>query len=511
MSLTKVSMSMIDGAFYNAVDYGADPTGNADSTSAIQAALDASQNADGMGTAILTQGIYKITAPIEIKRLRSLVGIGSVEIQADFASWTGDNIAIKVIIDDFATALDVFRSMNRSIDNIRIKGLNNTGIVSTAMKFFTSQSISPSSAVNYAYLLSNVNKVWVSQFDTAFDLLECWNTTFTNCRSVRTRRGVVIEGKSVNVFFIGCSFTNLTKDYTSSASLKFGITIDSGFHYAAGAEGRPEGINFQSCLIFDGDENIVLDRGYQITISDCIIDGAGQDCITIGDATAIFISGNYIFTGGSGYAGVKFKATGSADDRVVSVTGNQFTGTASGFGIDFTNSGAVRRGITIENNKFDGWNTGIRCIIGVNYSTITGNFGKSIGNRFIYMENEGLGTVIDKNTCTDSVPVLVLHPNVNANLKIGDNQSPTSKTYFRGYATLLSGTTTVTLANGFNTSELYTRAITTVQPPTGSVGLYTVTPENPTFNNALLTVGSAPATNIKVYYEAIAVPYSATV
>jgi hypothetical protein len=511
MSLTKVSMSMIDGAFYNAVDYGADPTGVADSTSAIQAALNASQNADGMGTAILTQGIYKITAPIEIKRLRSLVGIGSVEIQADFASWTGDNVAIKVVIDDVATALDVFRSMNRSIDNIRIKGLNNTGIVSTAMKFYTSQSISPSVAVNYSYILSNVNKVWVSQFDTAFDLLECWNTTFTNCRSVRTRRGVVIQGKSVNVFFIGCSFTNLTNDYTSSASLKFGVTIDSGFHYAGGAEGRPEGINFQSCLIFDGDENIVLDRGYQITISDCIVDGAVQDCITLTDATAVFISGNYIFTNGVGYAGFKFKATGAADDRVVNITGNQFTGAASSYGIDFVNSGATRRGVTIENNKFDDWDTAIRCVIGVDYSTITGNFGKSITTRFIYMENGGLGTVIDKNTCTDSVPVLVLHPNTNANLKIGDNQSPTSKTYFRGYATLASGATTVTLANAFNTSELYYRAITTVQPPTGSVGLYTVTPENPTWNNALLTVASAPASNVKVYYEAVAVPYSATV
>jgi hypothetical protein len=167
--------------------------------------------------------------------------------------------------------------------------------------------------------------------------------------------------------------------------------------------------------------------------------------------------------------------------------------------------------LTIENNKFDTWDTGIRCLIGANYSTITGNFGKSITTRFIYIENEGTGTIVDKNTCSDSVPVLVLHPNVNANLKIGDNQSPTSKTYFRGYATLLSGATTVTLANAFNTSELYYRAITTVQPPTGSVGLYTVTPENPTWNNALLTVGSAPATNIKVYYEAIAIPYSATV
>lgn len=511
MSLTKVSLAMVSEGFYSAVDYGADPTGATDSTSAIQAALNASTNADGMGTVVLTQGVYKITAPIEIKRLKSLVGIGSVEIQADFSAWTGDNVAVKVIIDDVATALDVFRSMNRSIENIRIKGLNNTGLVSTALKFYTSQSISPANAVNYSYLLSNVNKVWVSQFDTAFDLLECWNTTFTNCRSVRTRRGVVIQGKSVNVFFIGCSFTNLTKDYTSSTSLKFGVTIDSGFHYAGGAEGRPEGIHFTNCLIFDGDENFAIDRGYQIVISDCIIDGATQDCITLTDPTAVLITGNYIFTSGSNYAGVKFKATGASDDRVVSIVGNQFTGSASGYGIDFVNAGVVRRGITIENNKFDQWATAIRCIPGVNYSNITGNFGKSIGTRFIYIENEGVGTVVDKNTCTDSVPVLVLHPNVNANLKIGDNQSPTSKTYFRGYATLASGATTATLANGFNTSELYYRAITTVQPPTGSVGAYSVTPENPSWNNALLTVASAPASNVKVYYEAVAVPYSATV
>ncbi len=39
MSLTKVSYSMIDGAATNVLDYGADPTGVADSTTAIQDAL----------------------------------------------------------------------------------------------------------------------------------------------------------------------------------------------------------------------------------------------------------------------------------------------------------------------------------------------------------------------------------------------------------------------------------------------------------------------------------------
>lgn len=40
MSLTKVTFSMIEGAYANVLDYGADPTGNQDSSTAIQAAID---------------------------------------------------------------------------------------------------------------------------------------------------------------------------------------------------------------------------------------------------------------------------------------------------------------------------------------------------------------------------------------------------------------------------------------------------------------------------------------
>jgi hypothetical protein len=53
MALTKVSYSMIEGASANVLDFGADPTGVADSTSAIQAALNS-----GAGSVYLPEGTY---------------------------------------------------------------------------------------------------------------------------------------------------------------------------------------------------------------------------------------------------------------------------------------------------------------------------------------------------------------------------------------------------------------------------------------------------------------------
>jgi polygalacturonase len=61
MSLTKATYSMIEGAPVNVPDYGADPTGIANSTTAIQAAL------NGQGSIYIPDGVYKITADLIIK------------------------------------------------------------------------------------------------------------------------------------------------------------------------------------------------------------------------------------------------------------------------------------------------------------------------------------------------------------------------------------------------------------------------------------------------------------
>ena len=60
MSLTKTSYSMITGAPVNVLDFGADPTGVGNSTSAIQAAVNYAY-ANNSGEVYFPAGTYSIT------------------------------------------------------------------------------------------------------------------------------------------------------------------------------------------------------------------------------------------------------------------------------------------------------------------------------------------------------------------------------------------------------------------------------------------------------------------
>lgn len=72
MSLTKVSYSMIAGAVANVLDFGADPTGTTDSTTAIQAAIDSLGTA---GTVFIPKGTYKANGVVWKDRI-NIVGDG---------------------------------------------------------------------------------------------------------------------------------------------------------------------------------------------------------------------------------------------------------------------------------------------------------------------------------------------------------------------------------------------------------------------------------------------------
>lgn len=77
MGLTKVTYSMIEGAVYNVLDFGADPTGTDDSTAAINAAI-VSANAAGGGAVYFPSGLYVIGTTTYVTLLSnvSLIGDG---------------------------------------------------------------------------------------------------------------------------------------------------------------------------------------------------------------------------------------------------------------------------------------------------------------------------------------------------------------------------------------------------------------------------------------------------
>lgn len=69
MALTKATYSMIDGALFNALDYGADPTGVADSTTALQDAITA-------GATFIPAGTYRVTSSIILPSNAKVHGAG---------------------------------------------------------------------------------------------------------------------------------------------------------------------------------------------------------------------------------------------------------------------------------------------------------------------------------------------------------------------------------------------------------------------------------------------------
>jgi hypothetical protein len=97
MSLTKVTYSMTQGAVFNALDYGADPTGATNTTAAIQAAIDAANAAytatgfgNGGNVVYLPAGKYSYTGVI-LKPGVNLAGAGGwlTQLSLTGASSTG--------------------------------------------------------------------------------------------------------------------------------------------------------------------------------------------------------------------------------------------------------------------------------------------------------------------------------------------------------------------------------------------------------------------------------------
>lgn len=193
MSLTKVSFSMIDGALFNVLDYGAVGDGVTDDTAAIQAAINAAQ-AQGGGIVKLPYGQFLVS---------QLVLSGSqVILEGSVNAYTYSNPqATSVLICNtgvWAVRI-VVESSNCGLRNL---GLLGSGQVETASPYIPTQY-----GVEYGVLI------------------ESGSTYMENVTVYGFQYGCTIANFGNSNLFLNCSFSWNTK-------VGFAVTLGSAAAYA---------------------------------------------------------------------------------------------------------------------------------------------------------------------------------------------------------------------------------------------------------------------------------------
>lgn len=112
MALTKATNSMIQGAFANVLDFGADDTGTNDSSSAIQAALDSSAH-----RVVIPAGTYKLLSSLTLPERKTLEGAGLLTKLVVYADIIAINTRPQTTLRDIQ--IDVDNSVSHTKDLVQ--------------------------------------------------------------------------------------------------------------------------------------------------------------------------------------------------------------------------------------------------------------------------------------------------------------------------------------------------------------------------------------------------------
>lgn len=256
MSLTKVSYSMITGAPVNILDYGADPTGSADSTSAITAAI-----AAGLRV-YCPAGSYKITSTITLRPGTYICGDG-IGITAFSSTATG---ATFELLNPLGTAeveapkfFDFYLYTTGS--GIRLNTQSDPFLDNN-----TSQSYMMRPIMERVIIVGSQNATGY-----AVSWNKCFDGSIKNCKFVEFAYGIV---------FYGCDLNQINNNRIQS----------SGINCIAAISVNTFG---SQTLIFDNDllgapsESFITSSDRDILIQDNYFEGSGTM------TAAIYISGGF--------------------------------------------------------------------------------------------------------------------------------------------------------------------------------------------------------------------------
>lgn len=218
MSLTKVSYSMITGAPVNVLDWGADPTGSIDSTTAIQNALD---YCVGLYKLVFPAGTYKVTDTLKLYKGSIVEGINNYQ---GFNDYSAGAIGTKINFVPTSTK-DLFVIQNLPTpqlfrSKVSIKGfwlVGDGGVYARRALYLTDsiyndfENLNIKSFTHGIYLDGTpINNRFVNIYMEYFvDGCVYYSTAGTTdvwdqCSFRSAPRGVVVKGGSIALRFLNC-------------------------------------------------------------------------------------------------------------------------------------------------------------------------------------------------------------------------------------------------------------------------------------------------------------------
>jgi hypothetical protein len=209
---------MINGAQANVLDFGADSTGVADSTSAITAAV--SSFGSSGGNVYLPSGTYKVTDTITVPWNVNLCGDGS----SNTIIQTAFSVTNKPVFTINGSTVSSVAHMNHR--GITVNG-NGNGIAFQLIQ------------VGYAIF----EDVWTYGFTLHWDLTDVLSSQWYSCRSLSGQQGLWARLGSVSVpnalGFYGCTFGSMNNvglqlDHDSTLNYVGGSIEGCGTYPASG-------------------------------------------------------------------------------------------------------------------------------------------------------------------------------------------------------------------------------------------------------------------------------------
>ena len=203
--LTKVTNSMIVGAPVNVLDFGADPTGVADSLAAFNAAL-------AVGNYVVVPiGTYKVTGKINIVAGKAFVGLG-VSGETGFS----DRPKIVPTVAVTGCVLEVEGSRNW-IQGIFIDGTATTGVIGLRVG-----NVALANLAFFVYIECNN---FLGSGGKGLQIINTVGSNFTNCRFNQNQEGVDIGTLSTG----GCPTTTTFNQCQFRESVGVGVNIRTNF------------------------------------------------------------------------------------------------------------------------------------------------------------------------------------------------------------------------------------------------------------------------------------------